>query len=47
MKAEQPNVEGSAIEEAVKEELTQVFNDITPEEGRILLKEARILIFLE
>ena len=47
MKAEQPNVEDSAIEEVVKEELTQGFNDITPEGGRILLKEAGILILLE
>ena len=47
MKVEQPNVEDSTIEEVVKEELTQGFNDITPEGGRILLKEAGILIFPE
>ena len=47
MKAEQPDVEDSAIEKVVKEELTQGFNDITPEGGWILLKEAEILIFLE
>ena len=47
MKAKQPNVEDSAIEEAIKEELTQSFNDITPEGGRILLKEVGILIFPE
>ena len=47
MKAEQPNVEDSAIEQVVKEELTQGFNDITPKGGRILLKEVGILILLE
>ena len=47
MKAKQPNVEDSAIEEVVKEELTQGFNDITPKGGRILLKEAGILILSE
>ena len=47
IKAEQPDVEDSAIEEVVKVELTKGFNDITPEGGRILLKEAWILIFPE
>ena len=47
MKVEQPNVEDSAIEEVVKEELTQGFNDITTKGGRILLKEVGILIFPE
>ena len=47
MKAEQPDVEDSAIEEVVKEELTQGFNDITSEGGRILLKEVGILILPE
>ena len=45
MKAEQPNVEDSTIKEVVKEELTQGFNDITAEGGRILLKEVGIFIF--
>ena len=45
MKAEQPDVEDSTIEEVVKEELTQGFNDITPEGSRILLKDVRIHIF--
>ena len=47
MKAEQSNVEDSAIEEVVREKLTQGFNDITPEGGRMLLKEVGILILLE
>ena len=47
IKAEQPDVEDSTIEEVVKDELTKDFNDITPEGGRILLKEAGILILLE
>ena len=44
IKAKQPDVEDFAIEEVVKDELTKDFNDITPEGGRILLKEVGILI---
>ena len=44
IKVEQPNVEESTIEEIVKEKLTKVFDDITPEGGRLLLKDAGILI---
>ena len=47
IKVEQPNVEESTIEEVVKDELTRSFDDITPEVGRKLLKDAWILIFLE
>ena len=47
IKAEQPDVEDSAIEEVVKDELTKGFDDITHEGGRILLKDAGIHIFLE
>ena len=47
IKAKQPDVEESTIEEVVKDELTQIFDDITPEGGRLLLKDAGILILLE
>ncbi len=45
IKVEQLDVEESSIEEMVKDELTNSFHDITPEGGRILLKDAGILIF--
>ena len=45
IKVEELDVEESTIEEMVKEELIQIFDDITPEEGRLLLKDVGILIF--
>ena len=47
IKEEQPNIEESTIEEVVKDELTRSFEDITPDAGRELLKDALMLIFLE
>ena len=47
IKAEKPNVEVSAIEEVVKEELIRSFDAITPKAGRALLKDAGILILLQ
>ena len=47
IKVEQPDVEESTIEEVVKDELTKIFDDITPEVGRALLKDEGILIFPE
>ena len=44
IKAKQPDVEESTIEEVVKDELTRSFDNITPKAGRTLLKDARILI---
>ena len=47
IKAKQPDVEESVIEEVVKDELTRSFNDITPKDSRALLKDVGILIFPE
>ena len=47
IKVEQPNVEEHVIENVVKDELTRSFDDITPEGGKILLKDAEILILPE
>ena len=47
IKAEQPDVEESTIEEMVKDELAKGFDDITPKGGRVHLKDAGILILLE
>ena len=47
IKAKQPDVEEFIIEEVVKDELTKIFDDITPEAGKTLLKDARILMFPE
>ena len=44
IKVEQLDVEDSTIEEVVKDKLTRSFDDITLEGGRLLLKDARILI---
>ena len=47
IKVEQLDVEESAIEEVVKDELTKFFDSITLEVGRVLLKDVGILILPE
>ena len=47
IKVEQPNVEAFTIEEVVKEELIRIFDAITHEAGRTLLRDVGILILLE
>ena len=47
IRVEQPKVEASTIEEVVKNELIQKFNNITLDIGRKLLKDARIPILPE
>ena len=47
IKVEQLDVDISTIEEVVKDELTRIFDNITLEDSRALLKDVRILILPE
>ena len=45
MKVEHPEMDEASIQNQIKEKMMQEFQNITPEEGRQMVKAANILLF--